>query len=350
MNFVRSVSLLMFVLSFVLTQTVFAVQNLYQITKSVSLKGNTDWDDLTLDPAAKRLYITRSTHVSVLNTDSFEEEGQITGTAGVHGVALAPALNKGFTSNSDSNSVTVFDLKTLKTVTTIPTGKSPDAIVYEPTSNRLVVFNAAGKSATIAEAETGKVLKTISLNGTPELAVAAPSGKVFVNLADKNSVAVIDAKKNKHVATWPLPRCEGPTGIALDSTTNRIFASCQNGRLIVVDSISGKTVSSVPIGKEVDATAFDPTTKLIFNANGDGTVTIVKQGTGDSYAVAQVLKTKKTARTLALDPTTHRIYTVAASFKGKLPKSGAAYVQSKSMVPDSAMLLVYEKNKSEEIP
>jgi YVTN family beta-propeller protein len=314
----------------------------YHVAKTVKLKGDTGWDYLTVDAEMKRLYITRGTRVSVINLDSGVEEGEIPNTQGVHGVALANDLGKGFTSNGVSNNLTVFDLKTLQILGTVPAGKKPDAIVYQPTSKRVIAFNGQSNSATVVDATNGKVVATIELGGKPEFAAADPSGKVFVNLEDKNAIAAIDPVKGVKLSEWSISPCEEPTGLSIDSEHHRLFSGCHNQRMMVVDSESGKVVATLPIGKGVDATAFDPSTQLAFSSNGEGTLTVIKENSPDSFTVVGNIPTQKSARTMALDPKTHRIYCVAAQFQNQDKVAGDNH-RRPSMVSGSAVVIVLER-------
>jgi DNA-binding beta-propeller fold protein YncE len=296
-----------------LTITLLASEANYHVTKTIKLMGDTGWDYLTVDSQMKRLYVTRGTRVSVINIDSGKEEGEIPNTNGVHGVALAQDLGKGFTSNGASNNLTIFDLKTLKILGTVPTGKKPDAIVYQPFSKKVVAFNGKSNNATVVGAADGKVSATIDLGGKPEFAAADTSGKIFVNLEDKNAIAAIDPVKGVKLSEWSISPCEEPTGLAIDSEHHRLFSGCHNQRIMIVDSESGKVVANLPIGKGVDATAFDPATQLAFSSNGEGTLTVIKENTPENFTIVGNFPTQKSARTMALDPTTHHIYSVAGT-------------------------------------
>ncbi len=314
----------------------------YHLAKTFKMKGDTGWDYLTVDSEMKRLYVTRGTRVAVVDLESGEEVGEIAGTEGVHGVALAKDLGKGFTSNGAANSLMIFDLKTLKTLGTVPAGKKPDAIVYEPKSKRVLVFNGQSQNATVVDAVSGKVLATIALGGKPEFAAADASGKVFVNIEDKNSIVAIDAAKGAKLSEWSIAPCEEPTGLALDAQHHRLFAGCHNEKMVIVNSENGKVVATVPIGKGVDATAFDPMSQLAFSSNGEGTLTVIRENSPDSYSVVENVPTQKSARTMALDLSSHRVYTVAAEFQKPDSQTAGAPNRRPSMIAGTMTLLMLE--------
>ena len=244
---------------------------------------------------------------------------EIPGTPGVHGIAIAPDLNRGFTSNGQDNTVTVFDLRTLQTIGTAQTGGHPDAIIYDPFSGRVFTMNASGVSATAIDAQTGQTLASIPLPGRPEFAVADGKGMVFANINDKHALAVIDSQLLAVKGTWDMPGCEGPSGLSMDRVNRRIFAGCDNKVMAITDADSGKQIALVPIGAGVDATTFDPNTRLVFSPNGeDGTLTVIHEDSPDSFSVAETVSTEVGARTMALDEDTGTVYLVTASGKVRL--------------------------------
>ena len=329
----------------------------YRLVDTIKLAGESGWDFLTTDAEAKLLYITRGDHVTVFHTGTGKEVGEIGGTKGVHGVALAKELKRGFVSSGAADAVTIFDLDTFKNLGTVATGKNPDAIVYQPVGRLVLAFNAVGKSVTVIDAQKGGVTGTLDLGGKPEFAVADPSGRVFVNIEDKSLLIAIDPLKPAKVAEWPIIGCEEPTGLALDAPHRRLFAGCHNEVLVVMDADSGKVVATLPIGKGVDAVAFDPATQGVFSSNGEGNLTVIHEDSPDHFVVADTVTTQKSARTMALDPLTHRIYTVAAKFapdavkkpapgeKGEGEQKGRNNEQHKrpAMIPGSAVLLIFER-------
>jgi DNA-binding beta-propeller fold protein YncE len=283
----------------------------YKVTRQIKLGGEGGWDYLTFDALARRLYIARATRVMVVDVDSGKLAGEIPGTSGVHGIALVPKLNRGVSSNGRDDSATVFDLKTLRTIATVKTGGKPDAILFDKPSGHVLTFNGRTNNVTIIDPEKAVAIGTIALPGRPETGVSDGEGKVFVNLEDKNMIAVIDLKAQKVLTTWLLEGCEEPTGLSMDPKDRRLFSGCHNGVLVVVDADSGKNIQKLPIGKSVDATGFDPEAQLIFTSNGEGTISIIKQESPASYRKLPDVVTRPGAKTLALDVRRHVVYTVA---------------------------------------
>lgn len=275
----------------------------YQLAHKFVLGGDGGWDALIYDPAGKRLFISRSSRVMVVDAEKGTLTAEIPGTGGVHDIALAPEFGKGFTSNGKENTVTVFDLKTLKETARIKvTGENPDAILYDPASKRVFAFNGRSNNATVIDAASGTVAATIALDGKPEFAVADGQGRVYVNIEDKSELSAIDAKAAKVTATWSLAPCQEPSGIALDAKRHRLFSGCDNKLMAVSDAEAGKVVGTAPIGEGVDGAGFDPGTGFAFSSNGaDGTLTVVKAD-GDKYSVAGTVPTQKFARTMTVGP------------------------------------------------
>jgi hypothetical protein len=267
---------------------------------------------------------------------------EIRDTPGVHGFAIAPQLGRGFASDGAEAQVSVVDLKTLRTISRVETGKNPDAILYEPNRREIYAFNAGSRSATVINAETGRAVSTIPLAGKPEFAVADPkSRRVFCNIEDQSEVAVIDTGSHTVTATWPLAPGTEPTGMAIDAAHHRLFVGCHNKLLVMLDCDSGKVVSTVPIGAGVDACAFDDATQLAFASCGDGTITIAKEETPQKLTVVQTLQTERGARTMALDPSTHRIYTATAKIKPEQPATVRGKHHWPTYVSGTFHLLVY---------
>ena len=313
----------------------------YHLLKKFVLGGDGGWDLLAFDNAANRLYLSRGTHVMVVDADSGAVVGDIPNTPRVHGIAIAPEFGKGFTSNGGDGSVTIFDLKTLKTLGNVKVGQNPDAIIYDPASKRIFSFNAASKDITSIDAKSGTVAGTLALGGQPELAVADEHGKVFVNLEDKSAVVMLDSRKLTIDATWPLAPGEEPTGIALDIKHHRLFATCANKLMAVLNTDNGKLVTSVPIGSGVDGAAFDSELQLAFSSNGEGTLTVVHEDSPDKFSVIENVVTQRGARTLALNQKTHRVFTVTAEF-GPTPAPTAERPRPRPpMVPGSFTLLIF---------
>ncbi|HET6232623.1 MAG TPA: hypothetical protein VFE05_21285 [Longimicrobiaceae bacterium] len=313
----------------------------YHVISRVRLGGEGGWDYVTADADAHRLYLSRGSHVMVVSTDNDSVVGDIPGTTGVHGIALAPALGRGFTSNGRDSSVTIFDLKTLAVVGSVHgTGRNPDAIAYDSVSGRVFAFNAGGTTATAIDAATGAIAGTVELGGRPEFAVADGRGRMFANLEDKSAIVAFDTRTLRVAGTYPLAPCEEPSGLAMDRAHRRLFAVCGNKSMAVVDADNGHLVATIPIGDGPDAAAFDPATGDAFSSNGEGTLTVVHEASPSSFAVVQTLPTQRGARTMALDLRTHRIYLVTAEF-GPPPAPTAERPHPRpSVVPGSFTLLV----------
>ena len=304
--------------------------------------GESGWDYLTLDPQTHRLYVARTDGVQVIDTESGALVRAIPGLDGGHGIALAPELNFGFATSGRSDSVLVFNLTSLRPYgAPIAVGKKPDAIAYEPLTRRVFVFNGESHDASVIDPATAAVVATIPLDGKPEFAVPDGRGTMFVNLEDKNEVLAIDAQKNTVTHRWPLAPGAGPTGLALDPIKQRIFAGCRNGRMIVLDARSGQRLADLPIGKEVDACAFDPGTGFAYASCGDGTLTVVQEDPArpDEFRVVETVKTQRSARTMALDPSTHAVYLAAADFGAAPAETTDGKPSRPEVVPGSFVLL-----------
>ena len=280
----------------------------YSVIRKILLPGQGSWDYLTVDDAARRLYVSHGTQVEVLDVDSGAIVGKIENTLGVHGIAIAADVGRGFVSDGQSSTVTIFDLKTLKTIAELPAGKKPDAIIYDPATSRVFAFNGGSNSATVIEAKDGKVAGTIALGGGPEFAAADGNGYVYNNLEDESLVLKINSRSLKVEQGWPTSPCASPSSMAMDRANRRLFLGCRSKVMAVMNADTGQIVTTLPIGDHVDATAFDPETRLIFNSNGEGTVTVIHQDGPDKYSIAEIVKTLPRAKTSALDPKTHQLF------------------------------------------
>lgn len=299
----------------------------YKVVNTWKIGGEGGWDYLLADPATHNVFISRGTHLLVINGENGQQVADIPGTEGIHGTALAPELNKGFTSNGRSNDVTVFDLKTLKETAKIKLegAQNPDAILYDPATKHVFTFNGRTSNASVIDATNNSVITTIPLAGKPETGVSDGKGMVFVNIEDKDGkIQQIDAKNNKVVNTWAIAPCEEPSGLAIDLKGRRLFAGCHNKIMAIVNADTGKVVATPAIGAGVDANGWDPDRKLAFSSNGDGTLTIVHQDSPDQYTVSQDLKTEPRARTMTVDTKSHKIYLVTADFQPAPPAEGGA--------------------------
>jgi len=268
------------------------------------------WDFLTVDPAARRLYVSQATHALVLDADQGTSLGEIADTPGIHGIAVVSDRNVGFTSNGRENTLNVFDLKTLQTLRKVKAGQNPDSIIYDPASKKIFAFNGRSGDVTIVDpAAPDQTPVTLAVGGKLEVGVADGAGHVYVNAEDKNEVVAIDSKEGKVLAHWPIAPGEGPTGLAMDVAHRRLFSGCSNRKMIVLDADQGKVLADLPIGPGVDGVAFDPQSGLAMSANGgDGTLTAVREGPAGTFSVVQTLKTAKSAKTIAFDPKTHQVY------------------------------------------
>lgn len=314
----------------------------YHVVKTYKLGGDGGWDYLTVDPSAHRLYISRNTHVIVMDTESGKQVGDIPDTPGVHGIALANDLGRGFTSNGREGTVSIFDLATLKTSSKLKVGDNPDAILYDPASKHVFTFNGRSHDSTVIDAAKGTVLGTIKLDGKPEFGVSDEKGGVFVNIEDKSEIQSLDPEKMQVKSTWPLAPCEGPSGLAMDRKDRRLFSGCDK-MMAIVNADNGKVVSTQPICDGVDATAYDPDQGLAFASCHDGTMTILKQDSPDKYSAAQTVPTQKGARTMALDLNSHLAYTVTAQFGPPVAATAENPHPRPAIQPDSFVVLVVGK-------
>ncbi|HKH98802.1 MAG TPA: YncE family protein [Candidatus Sulfotelmatobacter sp.] len=316
----------------------------YHVMTTYKVGGEGGWDYLTADSDARRVYISRGTHVMVLDADTGKSVGDIADTPGVHGIALAPELGRGFTSNGREGTVSLFDIKTLATTGKVKVGDNPDAILYDPATKRVFTFNGRSQDSTALDAASGKVLGTIKLDGKPEFAASDAKGEIFVNIEDKSELVAIDPNKLEVKAKWPLAPCTEPSGLAMDRKNRRLFVGCDNKMMAVVDADSGKVLATPAIGEGVDATAFDAENGLAFASCGeDGVLTVVKEESPDKFSVAENVPTQKGARTLALDAKTHNVFVVTAQF-GPPPAATADNPHPRrSIVPDSFVVLVVGK-------
>ncbi|HEV3510330.1 MAG TPA: YncE family protein [Candidatus Sulfotelmatobacter sp.] len=316
----------------------------YHVLKTYKVGGEGGWDYLTADATARRLYISRGTHVIVLDLDSGKNIGDIPDTPGVHGIALAPELGRGFTSNGREGTVSVFDIKSLALITKVKVGDNPDAILYDPATKRVFTFNGRSHDSSAIDAASGKVLGTIPLDGKPEFAASDAKGEIFANIEDKSELVAIDPSKLEVKSKWPLAPCTEPSGLSIDRKHRRLFVGCDNKMMAVVDADSGKVLATPAIGEGVDATTFDDETELAFaSCGGDGVLTIVKEESPEKFSVAENVTTQKGARTMALDSKTHNVFTVTAQF-GPRPAPTADNAHPRPpILPDSFVVLVVGK-------
>ena len=315
----------------------------YHVAKKTVLGGDGGWDYLTVDAKARRIYISRGTHVMVVDADSAAVVGDIPGTNGVHGIAIASDMDKGFISDGRDGNVTIFETKTLKVLGTTPAGKNPDAIIYDQASKRVFAFNGSSKDATAIDAKTGTVAGTIPLGGKPEFAAADEKGHVFVNIEDTSEIVQFDSNKLTVENRWKIAPGEEPSGLAMDRKHRRLFSVCSNKLMVVVNADTGKVVTTLPIGAGTDAAGFDPETGYAFSSNGEGTLTVVHEDSADKFSVVDTVPTQVRARTMALDTKTHQVFLVTAQF-GAPPAATAQQPRPRApMVPGSFTLLTMSR-------
>lgn len=313
----------------------------YHVIKKYKLGGEGGWDYLTLDPNSRRLFISRGTHVMVIDADSGKPVGDIPDTPGVHGIALAPEFNRGFTSNGREGTVSIFDLKTLALISKVKdVGENPDAILYDPASKRVFTFNGRSHDSTAIDAATGKIVGKIPLDGKPEFGVSTGAGEIFVNIEDKSELSLLDPQALKVKSIWPLTPCQEPSGLAIDAKSRRLFSGCDNKMMAVVNADTGKAITTLPIGEGVDADRFDPETHLAFASCGEGVLTVVKEESPDKFSVLQNVPTQARARTMELDSTNHQIYLVTAEFGPKPAATADQPNPRPPVLPGSFVVLV----------
>ncbi len=310
----------------------------YRVLRTLPVSGPGGWDYVTLDTGTGRLFVTHGDAVVVLDAKTGKEVGRIADTPGVHGVALVPAAGRGYISEGKADAAAIFDLKTLKKLGTVPTGKGPDAIIADLKDGLVLTFNGHGNDATVIEAATGKVHGTIALGGRPEFAVADGQGHVYANLEDKSEMLQLDPRALKVTARWPIAPGESPSALAMDPASRRLFIGCHNQKLVVMNADTGKVVTTLPIGKGVDAARFDAGTHFVFASCGDGTTTVIHEGKGDHFEVVDTLQTRRSARTMELDPATHEIFLPFAQLQPN-PAGGWPHI-----VPGTFSILVMGRN------
>ncbi|HTW59231.1 MAG TPA: YncE family protein [Terriglobales bacterium] len=315
----------------------------YHVIKTYTIGGDGGWDYLKTDADARRVYISRGTHVIVMDADSGKIVGDIPDTPGVHGIALAPEFGRGFTSNGREGTVSIFDIKTLQVTGKVKAGDNPDAILFDPATKRVFTFNGRSHDSTAIDAASGKVLGTIKLDGKPEFAASDAKGEIFVNIEDKSELVAIDPRKLEVRATWPLAPCTEPTGLSIDREHRRLFVGCDNKMMAVVDADSGRILATPAIGEGVDATRFDAETGLAFASCGeDGVLSVVKEESPGKFSTQNV-PTQAGARTMALDSKTHNIFVVTAKFGPPPPATADNPHPRHSILPGTFVVLVVGK-------
>ena len=336
---------LVFLVALWAPHVVTAQQGPYRLAKEIPVAGDTGFDYLSVDPAAHRLFVSHGTSIVVIDTALDKLESVITGITGVHGLTLAPDLGLGFSANGGENTVGIVELSSLKTLQKVKAGVDPDTIAYDPVHHNVYVFGKGDGSATVFEAPGGRIVATFPLGGIPQATVVdAQRGKVYVNLQDRNAIAVIDTATHKLTDTWSIEPGENQSGLAIDLVNQRLFVGCRNKLMVMVDANTGKVLAQVPIGAGVDASAFDPGTKLAFSSTGggEGTVTIAHEDSPATLNTIQTLTTKPGARTMAVDPRTHRIYLAVPDFEPLVP----GQTGRPKAIPGTFRVLVYEMSAS----
>lgn len=312
----KKVALALLLLSFCTGTALFAqAKTGIHLLGSYQVSGNEGWDYLLADHAQNKLYVSHGTQVNISNETTGDSIGIVKNTPGVHGIALVSALKKGYTSNGKSGECTVFDLQTNAVLRKIKVGENPDAIFYDDFSKKIFVFNGHSQNVSVIDPVKDQVIATLPLGGKPETGVSDGKGKVYVNIEDKNEIVCLDTRNLKVIKRFKLAGGEEPSGLAIDRLTSRLFAGCSNKVLIVLDAITGKQISILPIGEGSDGVVFDPQLKLVYSANGEGTLTIIKEVNANKFEVLENVKTKKGARTITLDEINHHIFLPTADLK-----------------------------------
>ena len=316
----------------------------YHVARRIAAGGEGGWDYLVADAQNRRLYVTRGSHVMVFDMDRDSLIGDIPNTPGVHGVALARNLSRGFTSNGRDSSLTVFDLKTLQVEKVVLiTGRNPDAITFDPATNRVFALNGASHDASVVDANTLEQVGSIDLGGKPETGQPDGKGMLYVNIEDKSEVVAVDTRTMQVQARYPLAPCEEPTGMARDAVRGRLIVGCGNKLMAVMDERTGKIITTIPVGEGVDASGFDPATQLAFTSNGEGTLSVIRENADGTFTSVATIPTQRGARTMTLDEKTHRIYLSTASF-GPAPAPTADRPRPRPpMIPGSFTVLVVEQ-------
>ncbi len=329
--------------AFVLIISANAAVPAYHVVKKIRIGGDGFWDYLTVDQAARRLYVSHSTKVVVIDLETDKPVGEIDNTPGVHGIALAPELNRGYISCGRADTVTIFDLNTLKVLGQVKTGSNPDAIRYDSSTRRVFVFNHSGHDATVFDAASGQIAGTIALGGAPEFSRIDGKGKIYVNIEDLSEVAEVDCRTLAVLRRFSIKPGEAPTGMGIDVIRHLIFSACSNRMMTVLDIATGKVIATVPIGRGCDGAGFDAETGLIFCSNGEGTLTVIRQSSPGTFEVAETVPTQPGARTMALDPVTHEVYLPTAQFAPPAESASNAPRRRRTVIKDSFCVLVVGK-------
>lgn len=318
----------------------------FHLLRKTTIGGEGFWDYLSVDSENRRLYVSHGSQVEVLDVDSLEKIGEMPGLQGVHGVLALPETGRVIITNGRGNNVVIFDLTTLKPIVKLPAGKNPDALLYDGFSKQVFVFNHSDVTATAIDISAGTVTGTVNLGGTAlEAGASDEAGTIYVNLEDDSEIVAFDTKSLMVKNRWKLAPGEGPTGLAIDTGSKRLFSVCHNGVMMVLDSETGSTVAQVPIGKRVDGVVFDPVSKLIFSSNGEGSVTVIREDSPNQFDVVDTVKTEPGARTITLDPVTHHIFLSTAQY-GPMQKATAENPYPRpGIIPGTFTVLEYGRKK-----
>jgi len=340
MKTVRTISAALFFLSIIcIGQTPTGLH----LVKKTLVGGEGGWDYLTVDSKARRVYVTHSDKVVVLDADSLTVVGEVPKGDGLHGVAIAEESGHGFASNGRPSTVSMFDLKTLAVIKEIPTAQKPDAILYDPASKRVFAMCGQGECASVIDPVTGTVVDSIPLGGGPEFGVADGEGHVYVNIEDRSELVAIDSRAGKVIKRWSIAPGEEPSGLSMDAQHRRLFSVCRNKLMVVSDADSGKVVATLPIGSGVDGCGFDPGTQTVFSSNGEGTMTVVHENSPASFVVLENALTQRGARTVAVDPVSHSVFTATAEF-GPAPAPTADRPRPRPpILPNTFVVLKYQR-------
>jgi YVTN family beta-propeller protein len=328
-----------FILGVFFSMTAFSQSTAFKVIKTYPIASSGGWDYIAVNK--QKLYVSHGSQVNILDENTGDSIGFIPGTTGVHGIAFYNDLNKGYTSNGRLNNVFVFDLNSNKILKEIATGDNPDAISYDNFSKKIITCNGKSKSLSIIDPVNDAVIATVDLGGKPEEAVSNGKGKLFINLEDKNEIAVVDMKTFSVLSRWPIAPGEAATGLAMDTKTNRLFAGCDNKMMVVVNADNGKVITSLPIGESCDGVVFDPKQNLVFTSNGEGNITVIKEINENKFAVVQTIPTKATARTIAIDPANQTLFLPSADVEPVAP--GAVATARRKLVPGSFKVLVVKE-------
>ena len=315
----------------------------FHLIAKYSLGGEGGWDYLSADSIARRLYIARSNRVTVFDLDKGTVVGELPNTNGVHGIAVANDLGRGFASCGQDGKVVIFDLKTLKPLGEVKAGTNPDAVIYDLSTSRVFAFNGDSSDVTAIDAAKGTVVGTLALGGKPEFAASDGRGTVYVNIENKNEVVALDSKKLLVKARWPVGPGEEPSGLAMDREHRRLFIGCSNKKMIVMNADSGQVITSLPIGEGVDANGYDSASELAFSSNGDGTLTVVHEDSPDKFSVVETVKTERGARTMTIDSKKHTVILVTADFTAPPPATPGRPHPRPGVAPGSFRVLIFGK-------